>query len=135
MERQNTGPEKGHLDGINETVRTDTNAVCVPDFLLRINVALMRYLWLVGRVHTVERSCRCSRAFATAPPSLLGCCDATCVSAHIHCNDKHYVQAKSNLAVGKTCGSAARNVPVLLCIILRHISDVMCFKEEGVSAT
>jgi hypothetical protein len=62
MERQNTGPEKGHLDDISETVRTDMNAVCVSDFLLRINLALM----LAGRVHTVGRSCRCSWAFAIA---------------------------------------------------------------------
>jgi len=63
MDRQNTGPEKGHLDAINDTVRTDTNVVCVPDFLLRINLAIMRYLWLVGKVHAVGRSCGCSRAF------------------------------------------------------------------------
>jgi hypothetical protein len=61
MDRQNTGPEKGHLDAINDTVRTDVNVVCVPDFLLRINLAIMRFLWLVGKMHAVGRSCGCSR--------------------------------------------------------------------------
>jgi hypothetical protein len=63
MDRQNTGREKGHLDAINDTVRTDTNVVCVPDFLLRINFAIMRYLRLVGRVRAVATPCGCSRAF------------------------------------------------------------------------
>ena len=54
VDRQNTVPEKGHLDAINDTVRTDANVVCVPDFELRINLALMRYLWLVGRVRAVR---------------------------------------------------------------------------------
>jgi len=44
MDMQNTGPEKGHLDGINDTVRTDTNVGCVHDFLLRINLAIILYL-------------------------------------------------------------------------------------------
>lgn len=63
MDRQNTGPEKGHLDAINDTVRTDTNVGCVPDFLLRINLAIMRYFWLVEKVRAVWWSCGCSRAF------------------------------------------------------------------------
>lgn len=63
MGRQNTGLEKGHLDAIKGTLRTYTNVVCVPDFLLRMSFAIMRYLWLVGRVHAVGRSCGCSRAF------------------------------------------------------------------------
>jgi hypothetical protein len=63
MDRQNTGPEKGRLDGNSDTVRTDTNVVCVPDLLLRMKLAIMRYLRLVGRVHAVGRSFACSRAF------------------------------------------------------------------------
>ena len=59
MDRQNTGPEKGNLDAINDAGRTDTNVVCVPDFQLRISLAIMRYVWLVGRVHAVGRSCVC----------------------------------------------------------------------------
>lgn len=77
MDRQNTGPEKGHFDVINDAVRTDTSVVCFPDFLLRINLAIMRYLWLLGRVHAVGRSCVCSRAFdrnhtAESPMTLRG---------------------------------------------------------------
>jgi hypothetical protein len=63
MDRQITGPEKGHVDDINDTVRTDTSVICVPDFLLRINLAIMRYFWLVEKVHAVGWSCGCRRAF------------------------------------------------------------------------
>jgi len=77
MDRQNTGPEKGHFDAINDAVHTDTSVVCVPDLLLRINLAIMRYLWLLGRVHAVGMSCVCSWAFdrnrtAESPMTLRG---------------------------------------------------------------
>jgi hypothetical protein len=56
--------------------------------------------------------------------------------AHIvHCNREIYVQAESNFVVCRSCGSAERNVLVLMCIFFRHISMQCVLKknEEGVS--
>lgn len=74
MDRQNTGPQKGHLDAINDAVRTGTNVICVPDFLLRINFAI-GFTKLGGRVCVCVRAC--SREFdrnrtAESPMTLRG---------------------------------------------------------------
>jgi hypothetical protein len=79
MDKQSTGPEKGHLGAINDAVRTGTNVVCVSDFVVnKLGHKLLRLASSKGaRIWEVVRACARSRAVdrnrtAESPMTLRG---------------------------------------------------------------